>query len=120
MSFADEFKLDAARPTFSLSTLPEFPHSEKLLAQPWSRTQKLHPTLSNLLPEGALRELIAQGLKVHIDNEFHLFSYLGEDLPGALIAKPKALKDLPMNDEHKEKLRTHWGHLQNDFRIFRE
>ncbi len=95
LSFADEFKTDAARPTFSLITLPEFPRSEKLLAEPWSRTQKLHPTLSNLLPEGSLRELVAQGLKVHIDNEFHLFSYLGEDLPGALIAEPMETDEVP-------------------------
>lgn len=95
LSFADEFRSDAARPTFSLVTHPEFPHSEKLLAQPWSRTHKLHPILSNLLPEGALRALIAQGLKVHIDNEFHIFSYLGEDLPGALIAEPMEPDDVP-------------------------
>ncbi|MDA3808065.1 MAG: type II toxin-antitoxin system HipA family toxin [Thiomicrorhabdus sp.] len=95
LSFADEFKSDAARPTFSLITHPEFPHSEKLLADPWARTHKLHPTLSNLLPEGALRELIAQGLKVHVDNEFHLFSYLGEDLPGALVAESMEPDEVP-------------------------
>ncbi len=31
-------------------------------------------------------ELIAQSLKVHIDNEFQLLAALGHDLPGALIA----------------------------------
>jgi len=95
LSFAEEFKSDANRPTFSLITHPEFPHSEKLLAEPWSRTQKLHPVLSNLLPEGALRELIAQSLKVHVDNEFHMFSYLGEDLPGALVAEPMEPGQVP-------------------------
>ena len=97
LTFADEYKSDAGRPTFSLITHPEFPHSEKLLAQPWQRQHQLHPTLSNLLPEGALRELIAQGLKVHVDNEFHLFAYLGEDLPGALIAEPMEPDDVPAN-----------------------
>jgi serine/threonine-protein kinase HipA len=95
LTFADEYKSDAGRPTFSLMTHPEFPHSEKLLAEPWQRQHKLHPTLSNLLPEGALRELIAQGLKVHVDNEFHLFASLGEDLPGALIAEPMEPDDVP-------------------------
>jgi serine/threonine-protein kinase HipA len=95
LSFADEFKSDAARPTFSLITHPGFPHSEKLMAEPWSRYQKLHPTLSNLLPEGALRELVAQGLKVHVDNEFYIISYLGEDLPGALIAEPMEPEEVP-------------------------
>ncbi len=95
LSFANEFTSNTARPTFSLITHPEFPRSEKLLTEPWSRTQKLHPILSNLLPEGPLRELIAQGLKGHIDNEFHLFSYLGKDLPGALIAEPMEPDEVP-------------------------
>jgi serine/threonine-protein kinase HipA len=97
LTFADEYKSDATRPTFSLITHPGFPRSEKLMAEPWSRNHKLHPTLSNLLPEGALRELIAQGLKVHVENEFQLFSYLGEDLPGALVAEPVGPEDIPAN-----------------------
>jgi serine/threonine-protein kinase HipA len=97
LTFADDYKSDAGRPTFSLMTHPGFPRSEKVLAEPWSHNQKLHPTLSNLLPEGALRELIAQGLKVHVDNEFHLFAYLGKDLPGALIAEPMEPDEVPAN-----------------------
>ena len=88
LSFADEFTGDSGRPTFSLTTHPDFPRSEKIMSRPWTKNQRLHPVLSNLLPEGALRELIAQGLKVHVDNEFHIFTYLGEDLPGALVATP--------------------------------
>ena len=95
LNFADEFKSDVTRPTLSLITHPEFPHAEKLLATPWSHNQKLHPILSNLLPEGALRELIAQSLKTHIDNEFQIFSYLGKDLPGALIAVPMEPEEVP-------------------------
>jgi len=97
LNFAEEFKSDVTRPTLSLITHPEFPHAEKLLAAPWSRNQKLHPILSNLLPEGALRELIAQSLKTHIDNEFQIFSYLGKDLPGALIAVPMEPEEVPAN-----------------------
>ncbi len=97
LSFANEFRFDAARPTFSLITHPGFPHSDKLMSKPWVRNQKLHPTLSNLLPEGALREWIAQGLKVHVDNEFHILSYLGQDLPGALVAEPMEPDDVPDN-----------------------
>jgi len=95
LSFADEFKNDTSRPTFSLITHPDFPRANKLMAEPWARNQRLHPALSNLLPEGSLRELIAQGLKVHVDNEFQLLSYLGEDLPGALIADPMEPEDVP-------------------------
>jgi len=95
LSFADEFKQDAGRPTFSLITYPGFQHSTKVMAEPWVKNQRLHPVLSNLLPEGSLRELIAQGLKVHIDNEFHILSYLGGDLPGALVAEPMEPEDVP-------------------------
>ncbi|MGD7034574.1 type II toxin-antitoxin system HipA family toxin [Methylotuvimicrobium buryatense] len=95
LSFTEEFKNDANRPTFSLITHPAFPHSKKIMAEPWTRNQRLHPTLSNLLPEGSLRELIAQGLKVHVDNEFHILSYLGADLPGALVAEPMEPDDVP-------------------------
>jgi serine/threonine-protein kinase HipA len=57
--------------------------------------QRLHPLLSNLLPEGALRELIASSLKLHIDNEFQLLAALGHDLPGALLATQVNLDEIP-------------------------
>jgi len=95
--FANEFKSDPSRPTFSLITHPNFPNSEKIMSEPWAKNQRLHPVLSNLLPEGALRELIAQGLKTHIDNEFQIISYLGHDLPGALVATPMEPDDVPMS-----------------------
>lgn len=93
--FADTFSSNPHRSTFSLITHPDFPHANKLMSEPWVQNQRLHPILSNLLPEGALRELITQGLKVHIDNEFHIFTYLGEDLPGAIIATPLEPQDVP-------------------------
>ncbi|BDZ74491.1 phosphatidylinositol kinase [Methylophaga marina] len=95
LSIADSFKNDPERPTFSLITQPSFPKAAEIMAEPWARNQRLHPVLSNLLPEGSLRELIAQGLKVHVDNEFHILSYLGEDLPGAIEATPMEPEDVP-------------------------
>lgn len=93
--FADDFRQDPSRPTFSLITHPRFPHADKLMAEAWAKSQRLPPSLSNLLPEGALRELVAQQLKVHTDNEFQLLSLLGRDLPGALIAEPLAPAEVP-------------------------
>ena len=95
LTFADEFRHDSTRPTFSLITYPRYPKADALMSEPWVKRLRLYPTLSNLLPEGALRELIAQTLKVHPDNEFQIFSYLGHDLPGALIATPMEPKDVP-------------------------
>jgi len=95
LSFVDEFRNDPERPTFSLITHPNFQNAEKLMAEPWVKYHRLHPTLSNLLPEGAMRELIAQGLKTHIDNEFQIFSILGQDLPGALVATAVDPEEVP-------------------------
>ncbi len=95
LSIADSFKNDPKRPTFSIITHPSFPNAVKLMAEPWARNQRLHPVLSNLLPEGSLRELIAQSLKVNVDNEFHILSHLGEDLPGAIEATPMEPEDVP-------------------------
>jgi len=96
LTFTPEFALNDTRPTFSLITNPAFPKAAELMEKPWAKRQKLHPVLSNLLPEGALRDYLAQALKTHTDNEFELFAYLGWDLPGALIAtaiEPQAIPD---------------------------
>jgi serine/threonine-protein kinase HipA len=102
LTIAPEFRENRRRPTFSLTTHPDFPNAEKLLATPWIKRQRLHPVLSNLLPEGSLREMLALGLKVHIDDEFQLLSYLGGDLPGALIATPMAAGAIPAYVLHDE------------------
>lgn len=105
--FSNEFKNDAARPTLSLITSPSFPYSQRIMLEPFVTRQRLHPLLSNLLPEGAMREMITQALKVHIDNEFYIMSYLGEDLPGALVATPMHPDDVPvlgLNNHPKVKI----------------
>ncbi len=93
--FAPEFRENSRRPTFSLITHPDFPNAEILLSVQWVKRQRLHPILSNLLPEGALREMLALGLKVHIDDEFQFLGYLGGDLPGALVATQVAIDNVP-------------------------
>ena len=95
LTFTPEFTGNSSRPTFTLTTHPDFPNVENVLAKPWSRRQRLHPVLSNLLPEGVLRELLAQHLKIHIDNEFRLLDRLGQDLPGALIATATEPDNVP-------------------------
>ncbi|WP_240609959.1 type II toxin-antitoxin system HipA family toxin [Billgrantia endophytica] len=93
--FADAWRLDTARPTLSLSLHPDFPRAGELMQMPWIRQQRLHPWFSNLLPEGALREWLAQRLKVHPDNEFPLLVSLGNDLPGALRVSPVSPDAMP-------------------------
>lgn len=95
LTFADSFISDAKRPTFSLITHPNFPKANKLMTEPWVRNQRIHPILSNLLPEGSMRELIVQNLKIHTENEFNLLSFLGKDLPGALLVEAMEPDDIP-------------------------
>jgi len=45
---------------------------------------RVPPWFSNLLPEGPLRELVANQAGVPSGREFHLLHFLGEDLPGAV------------------------------------
>lgn len=94
--YADSYKHSQTRPTLGLITSPVFPNSTKLLGQDWITRQRLHPVLSNLLPEGALRALLTQGLKIHGEHEFQLFAALSHDLPGALIARPLMLDQIPV------------------------
>jgi serine/threonine-protein kinase HipA len=96
--FDNEFKNDSGRPTLSLITSPRFSGANVTMAKPLVCNQKLHPILSNLLPEGAMREIISQELKVHIDNEFYIMSYLGKDLPGALVVEPMEPENVPVLD----------------------
>ena len=93
--FDPEYAANPNRPTFTLSGISDHPASKTLFTAPWVRQQRLHPVLSNLLPEGALREWFAQMLKVHPENEFPLFAQLAADLPGALIAEPVAPDQIP-------------------------
>ncbi len=62
---------------------------------PYIRSHKLHPLLSNLLPEGALRAFLSQAMKIHQDNEYPLLGWLGRDLPGALVAEPMEVSAIP-------------------------
>lgn len=47
---------------------------------------ELPPFFSNLLPEGALRELVSRDREISEEAEFELLAALGEDLPGAVTA----------------------------------
>lgn len=95
LSLDPQFSQNPGRPTLTLSFTPQANFERVSKVFPMSTRQQLHPMLSNLLPEGALREVIAQGLKVHQLNEFPLLAYMGLDLPGALVAEPVAADEIP-------------------------
>lgn len=58
-----------------------------LITETRAYSAKLPPFFSNLLPEGPLRDYIAQAGGIKPTNEFDLLGLLGEDLPGAIIAR---------------------------------
>ncbi|CDZ56654.1 type II toxin-antitoxin system HipA family toxin [Neorhizobium galegae] len=47
----------------------------------------LHPWFSNLLPEGALRDLVLWGLPTGATTDFDVLTHLGHDLPGAVMVR---------------------------------
>ena len=77
--------------TFTLAQLA----GKNYFEQVRSYQLRLDPVLSNLLPEGSLREWMAKQLKIHIDDEFALLACTGADLPGAISALPLAAQNIP-------------------------
>lgn len=93
---------DAKRATLSLS----FKDAYGALITASAPTQtRLPPVFANLLPEGTLRDYLAQRAGVKAQREFYLAWVLGRDLPGAVQivpqneeALPRELQDSPLND----------------------
>jgi len=56
---------------------------------------KVMPFFSNLLPEGHLREYLAERAEVNPEREFFLLWALGSDLPGAITIRPADGEELP-------------------------
>jgi len=107
----------AERQTFTMTQLA----NEQYLSQPLISSQKLAPVLSNLLPEGALRNWMSQSLKVHVDNEFPLMVHMGKNLPGALQAEPISAGNVPKwaldHREQVEAVQVDVEHSQDKFSL---
>jgi serine/threonine-protein kinase HipA len=96
-AFDDAYADDPARPTLSLS----FKDAMGDLIRDQRRTQtRLSPFFSNLLPEGPLRDYLAERAGVNAVREFYLLWALGRDLPGAIIARgPDGADLIPAPDD---------------------
>ncbi len=92
LTLSDEYLADENRRTISLGFKAR---SGGIAYTPRPRQTRIDPFLSNLLPEGKLREYVAQQDGVHPDREFELLRILGEDLPGGLIARLAAADEKP-------------------------
>lgn len=84
-SFTDAYIADPQRPTLSLSFKDNL--GGLITDLPTTQTAVL-PFFSNLLPEGHLREYLAERADVNPKREFFLLWVLGRDLPGALTIEP--------------------------------
>jgi serine/threonine-protein kinase HipA len=62
---------------------------------PQTSTMRAPPWFSNLLPEGPLRQLIANQRNVSPEREFFLLEHLGDDLPGAVALRANEPLDPP-------------------------
>ena len=84
LTLTDAYVADGSRPTLGLGFKGR---SGGIAYTAKARQTRIDPYLSNLLPEGKLREYVAERDGVHPDREFELLRILGEDLPGGLIAR---------------------------------
>lgn len=86
---------DADRPVLSLGF---YNAKGEISANARPPQVRLLPFFSNLLPEGHLRQYIADSAKVNSKRDFPLLWLLGEDLPGAVIARHPQGETLHLED----------------------
>lgn len=93
--FDPAYIADSNRPILSLGFL----NAKGELAAPIRPPQvRLLPFFANLLPEGHLRSYIAQHAHVNPVRDFPLLWLLGEDLPGAIVARHPSRTTVPPRD----------------------
>lgn len=85
---ADDYASDPSRPVLGLQF-------EQDLTARHARAMRLPPWFSNLLPEGVLRQWIADERGVPVSREMELLAQVGHDLPGAVrvLAEGEAPSD---------------------------
>jgi len=76
---------NAARPVIGLAFKDQY---GELITDHRTTQTRLLPFFSNLLPEGRLREYLAERAGVNPEREFFLIWVLGRDLPGAVMVRP--------------------------------
>lgn len=84
-AFTDEYTADPDRPTLGLAFKDEF---GELYTDFRPYQKRVMPFFSNLLPEGHLRNYLAEQAGVNSEREFYLLWALGNDLPGAITITP--------------------------------
>ena len=84
-AFNEAYIDNVARPVLGLAFKDQF---GELIADHRTTQTRLMPFFSNLLPEGRLRDFLAERAGVNPEREFFLLWVLGRDLPGAITVRP--------------------------------
>lgn len=92
------FVLDAAYLEDPKRAVLGLPFEERPRAS-YRANMRLYPWFSNLLPEGALREWIAEQRGVSPEREVELLAEVGHDLPGAVTVVPTEAEARSTSDE---------------------
>ena len=95
-AFDEHYIDDPERPTLSLSFKSR---TGGIVTSVRPVTRRVPPFFSNLLPEGHLREYLANRADINPEREFFLLAVLGADLPGALVIAP--LDDMKAEDSDR-------------------
>jgi serine/threonine-protein kinase HipA len=95
-AYEQDYVDDEKRPALSLSFKGS---TGGLVTQTRPTGRRVPPFFSNLLPEGHLRDYLAERADVNSEREFFLLAVLGADLPGALVVAPLE-RDEQQQDAH--------------------
>lgn len=80
--FSEDYRGDPDRPVLGLH------FEDERLTATHAASLRLPPWFSNLLPEGRIRDWVADDRGVSVDREMELLAHVGHDLPGAVRVLP--------------------------------
>lgn len=100
-AFNDQYLENENRPTLSLSFQDEF---GEILTQTKPTQTSLTPFFSNLLPEGHMRDYLAERAGVKKVRESYLLWALGSDLPGAITVTSISDPMWPIDDRDLDEI----------------
>ena len=91
-AFNEDYVTNEERPVLSLGFKDSF---GQLITEFRPYGPRIMPFFSNLLPEGHMRDYLADRASVNPEREFFLLWALGSDLPGAIAVRPVGDDELP-------------------------
>jgi serine/threonine-protein kinase HipA len=97
-AFNESYVANPERPTLSLSFKDSF---GELITDTRPTRVRVPPFFANLLPEGTMRDYLAERAGVNPKREFFLLWVLGRDLPGALAIRPVDGEAWPPADKNE-------------------